>query len=202
MGQTTGFRETKAGCASEQQLDPCLQADPVTYREKQGLHPGAGAHHGADVLTLIQQRDPGTPLRREWVEVTDEPGLGHPKTGSVTEHPEMTGQTEATRVGQSLTITEQQIRQDAELIQRRQNGRHLAERKQSREIGETSGDLRQTLFQQLQLRKAQDHHRRPRVFSALGKADVDTRDPLQLAQVVMSDDQMAQLLLYRPSLRG
>ncbi len=202
MGQTAGFRQAKAGGAGEQPLDSRLQADPVTYREKQWLHPGAGAYHGADWLSLIQQGDPGTPARREGIEVADEPGLGHPQAGPVTEHPEMTGQTEATRVGQSLTIAEQQIRQDAELIQRRQNGRHLAEGKQSGEVGKTGRDLRQTLFQQLQFRKAQYHDRRPRHLSAAGKTDIDAGNPLRLAQTVLSNDQMAQTLLYRPGLLG
>jgi len=113
------------------------------------------------------------------------------------------GDPEAARVGDPLTIADQQIGAHAQLAERGQHRRDLAERQEAGNVWKGRGTPRDRVVQRLERRVGQHDDRRAGQHGALVAArvalvaGVDARDRADRAEVVARDNLAAQALLQR-----
>lgn len=90
-------------------MDGALQTDPVTDRNIDWIDPAPGAQHRADNFLFVHQWNPGTFDLREIPMGADKPALGHANRGCIRQQTQMTGQTKAARMRQSLPVTQEHV---------------------------------------------------------------------------------------------
>ena len=110
MGVPGGFRQAIAGATTHDISDGRFQADAVAGRHVERLDTGSGAQHRPDDLVIHPQRRPCSTLIGHVTMVTVQPSLGHAHRGNIHQQAEMTGDPQATRMGDALPVAQQQIR--------------------------------------------------------------------------------------------
>lgn len=115
-----------------------IQANPVANRNKHGLHPIPRAQRMAENLSTLRQRRPGT-APESWIhKVGDEGGLGDSEGWNTSQHTNMAGQAETSRMRNSITVTDQHLRLSCQPLERIQQDRSFAKGEQTRDVWESS----------------------------------------------------------------
>ena len=100
----------------------------------------------------------------------------------------MAGNAEAARVGETVTVDEEQIGRDPELVERRQRGRGLAKRQQARHIGKRRRAVGEAPLSEFEARKRQHRNRRAGALAAVAESDVDAGNVTHGTKPVGRDD--------------
>ena len=135
MGVACGFGQAVARGAAQGVVDRRRQAHPMADRYVHRADPGPCTQHGTDRFTLVAQRHPPALVGRQRVMAADQPRLGNPDAGNIRQYPQMAGQPEAARMGQALAVTQDEVRQRGEPVQRFQYRGQFAKR-------QVAGDVR------------------------------------------------------------
>lgn len=133
---------------------------------------------------------------------TDKGTLAHPDGGDACQHPKMTSDPAAAWVQVALPIHEQEIGRWVKLSQCIKDGGHFAERQQAGHVGHAGGAAGDGVAMQGQVSEGEHGNGRTGDAPILLKADIYPRDGADRGQIVVGDDQAAQLLLDRNRFGG
>jgi len=186
VGRAGGFRQPVAFAALENDVHRGGQADPVADGDEQRPHPGPGAQHHADGLAAVLEGGRVALVRPRLRVGAHQPALGGADGGQAGEHAQMTSQAEAPRVGDALGVTDHQIRDRGELLQRCHDRRHFPERQVAGHIRKVDPAAHRDLLEQLAVGKAEQRRRGPHPVAAALDADVQARhafDPVEMEVV-------------------
>ena len=86
-------------------------------RDEHGFHAGAGSEHGAHSFIFIHQCGAVALTLAGFPVFSHETALGHADGGDIGRDPHVAGETETPRMGQTLPITDEQIRFLLQLVQ-------------------------------------------------------------------------------------
>ena len=94
----------------------------------EGIRVGAAAEDGTDRVLLVEQRNPGSFLGWEIAVSPDQTGFGNTDGRQIQNQAEMASNAESPGMGDALTITQDKVRGDSELLQGVQNRWDFAKR--------------------------------------------------------------------------
>lgn len=149
VGKPGRFREAITSGAGQDQLFRAPQVHFMADTDKDRFDIGSGADNTADALIFSKQWTDRAPGQSRFLELADKSAFGAANGWQAGEHADMAGDSETARMGDALTITEQDIRNTFQLAQGGDQGRGLTEGKQAWDIGKGQGAGGGLLFEDL-----------------------------------------------------
>jgi len=121
--------------------------------------------------------------------------LCNPDSGNIQQYTEVAGEAKAARMGDTLPIAQDQVRNGAELFEGLQDHRYFAKRQQTGPIGEGDRAFGHRLIQNLQTRIFQNNNGGPGFGTVINKTDIHTSDTVDPAKPILIDNLVTQAFL-------
>jgi hypothetical protein len=98
------------------------------------------------------------------------------------------GETESSRVGQTVSVAQEKIEWILELLQGGDDHRYFAEREKARHVGKAEGELGQSVYHRLEAGKGEYRYGGPGDPGSPGDTDIDPSNKAQASESVLSLD--------------
>jgi len=152
MGSADRFGNPVAPAAGKDDRHSPRETDPVALRNEEGLYPLPRPEDGADLPVLIDQFRPLSALFTHRFMKTDKARFGAADRRQIEEQSQMRGKTYPSRMGDSLTIKEDDIGRFSELVEGRDQRRPFPEGQKSRDVREGDTCRNSGFFKKSKLR--------------------------------------------------
>lgn len=155
MRETDRLGEPIAATGGKYQSRRGLEAHPMAWRNKNRLYVRACADHRADALSVMPKPAKSSPLRANLVELADEWTLGTTHRGEIEKKSGMRSQSQAARMGNPLSVKDDDIGTARQERKNFKQNRRLAKAKKTGDIREKGFGLDPLLLDKPQLRETQ-----------------------------------------------
>src|SRR3970282_1135797 len=109
MGLAGRLRHAVAPVPFEYNVARLLSAHPVAGRDVDRFDPVSRAQDDADLLTPIDEHPKTSPFLGRLLVLADQDALGAPDRGQIKQEAQVAGESKAARVGDPLSVTQQEI---------------------------------------------------------------------------------------------
>ena len=162
MGGANGLGDAETPAAAEHQAPTSIEIDKVARGNIDGLHPGPCAKHHSHPLAPVREAAILAPTRPRLPMPPDKPRLGATDRWQVKPEPQVAGESETPGMGETLAVTENNIRLMPEVLESAQERRNFAEGEEPRDVGKGDMILHLDEFHKLEPGKGMDgdgsHH--------------------------------------------
>jgi hypothetical protein len=127
----------------------------------------------------------------------DQSSLGHAYARNVRQQSHVTSNAKATRMRVALSVVENEIRWDTKVAESAERSGGLAKGKESGHVGESGLFFGDGEVDQLEIREAQDRHRRSRDGALVFEGDIDASYAVDGTKQIARNDAVSQPVLER-----
>ncbi len=179
-----------------------MKADAVSNGDVDRGDAIAGAEDEADEVGAVPQPGAASGLRRGLAVAAEEAALGDAYGGHVQQESQVTGDAEASRVGEAVAVDEEEVRRPLQLLEGAGEDGHLAEGEEAGDVGEGDGLVDEVMLDEVKVgvREEDDGATAVRPFDSaqdrpfdsaqgrLAEGDVGAGDVAHVLGVTLCDD--------------
>jgi len=158
IGEARGLRQPVAAAEAEHPLSGLLKANAMPHRDVDRGDTVPGAHHQADKVEAAPELSAGAGLGRRLGVLSHQAGLGDADRGQVQEQTQVTGDAEASRMGEAMAVHEEKVRHSLQLLEGAGQGGYLPEGQEARYVGEGDRLLDDVLLDECQFGIGENHN--------------------------------------------
>lgn len=176
VGETRGFGQPVMGSAPQNKLPGLHEIHQVAHADEQRIDPVLGADDFADHFVMIQQPCVASAFWRNFVMRPDQTAFGASDRRHMADYSDVAGDSDSTRVGQSLTVAHEQIGALAEFAEDGQQRRYFAKGEQTGNIRKHQRPKRSVFLDGYFPVRIPEHNARDALFAIGRKCRIQTGD--------------------------